>query len=36
LKHGVFFYIKIVVPLLLLAAIIESYVTPLLIYLFIK
>ncbi len=36
LKHGVFFYIKIVVPLLLLAALIESYVTPLLIYMFIK
>ena len=36
LKQGVFFYIKIVVPLLLLAALIESYVTPLLIYLFIK
>ncbi len=36
LKHGVFFYIKIVVPLLLLAALIESYVTPLLIYVFIK
>lgn len=36
LKQGVFFYIKIVVPLLLVAALIESYVTPLLIYMFIK
>lgn len=36
LKLGVFFYIKIVVPLLLVAALIESYVTPLLIYTFIK
>lgn len=32
LKLGVFFYIKIVAPLLLLAAIVESYVTPLIIY----
>ncbi|MDD5614765.1 MAG: stage II sporulation protein M [Candidatus Methanoperedens sp.] len=31
LKQGVVFYFKIIVPLLLLAAIVESYITPLLI-----
>jgi len=36
LKLGIFFFLKIVVPLLLLASLIESYVTPLLIYMFIK
>jgi stage II sporulation protein M len=36
LKQGIIFYIKIVVPLLLLAAIIESYVTPLFVKMFIK
>ncbi len=36
LKLGVFFYIKIVVPLLLLAALIESYITPLFIGMLIK
>ncbi len=32
LKQGVIFYFKIVVPLLLLAAFVESYITPLFIY----
>ncbi|TAN38812.1 MAG: stage II sporulation protein M [Candidatus Methanoperedens sp.] len=32
LKQGVIFYFKIVVPLLLLAALVESYITPLFIY----
>lgn len=36
LKQGVIFYFKIVVPLLLLAAIVESYITPLFIQGFIK
>ncbi|TRZ88768.1 MAG: stage II sporulation protein M [Methanosarcinales archaeon] len=36
LKQGVIFYFKIVVPLLLLAAIVESYITPLFIQRFIE
>lgn len=36
LKQGVIFYFKIVVPMLLLAAIVESYITPLFIQGFIK
>ncbi|GFO97121.1 hypothetical protein ig2599ANME_1321 [groundwater metagenome] len=36
LKQGVIFYIKIIAPLLLLAALVESYVTPLFIYRFIE
>jgi stage II sporulation protein M len=36
ITNGVLFYIRIVVPLLLLAALVESYVTPLLIYMFFK
>ncbi len=32
LKQGIIFYIKIIVPLLLLAAIVESYLTPLFIF----
>jgi stage II sporulation protein M len=36
IKQGVIFYYKIVVPLLLLAAIVESYITPLFIYRFIE
>lgn len=36
LKQGIIFYIKIVVPLLLLAAVIESYITPLFISGFLK
>ena len=36
LKQGVIFYFKIIVPLLLLAAIIESYITPLFIYRFME
>jgi len=36
IKQGVIFYIKIIVPLLLLAALVESYVTPLFIQGFIE
>jgi len=36
LKQGVIFYFRIIVPLLLLAAIVESYITPLLIYRFME
>jgi stage II sporulation protein M len=36
LKQGIIFYIKIVSPLLLLAAIVESYLTPLFIFGFIQ
>jgi stage II sporulation protein M len=36
IKQGVIFYFRIVVPLLLLAAIVESYITPLFIYRFIE
>lgn len=36
LEQGVIFYIKIVVPLLLLAALIESHVTPLIVSMFIQ
>ncbi len=36
LKQGVIFYFKIIVPLLLVAAIVESYITPLFIYRFME